>query len=218
MAGHAAHGTAFEDVEVHLLVMGLGREGTCALGVPQHQIGVGANADGAFAWEQVEDLRRIGGGDGNEFVHGQATCVHTGIPQHRHAVLDAGRAIGNAAEVVASHGLLLGAETAMVGGGGVQVARLQAAPQRLLVFTRSERRAHHIARCRGPVRVAVDAVVQQQVARQDLAVYRLPLAASVGNFVQRLAAGDMHQVQRRTKGFGNTDGAAGRFALDLGWA
>ena len=106
----------------------------------------------------------------------------------------------------------------MVGGGGVQVARLQAAPQGFLVFTRAERRAHHVAGCSGPVRVTVDAVVQQQVAGQHLAIHRLALAPGVGNFIQCLAAGHVHQVQRRAEGFGNADGAAGRLALDLGRA
>ena len=40
VAGHATHGLAFEDVEVNLLVMGLGRDSACALRVPQDQVGV----------------------------------------------------------------------------------------------------------------------------------------------------------------------------------
>ncbi len=104
----------------------------------------------------------------------------------------------------------------MVGGGGVQVARLQPAPQCLLVFTWAEWWAHHIACGGGPVRVAVDAVIQQQMAGQDFTVHRLALAPGIGDFVQRFAAGNMHQVQWRAQGLGNADGAACRLALDLG--
>ncbi|MCY1358452.1 hypothetical protein D9M69_449880 [compost metagenome] len=148
-------------------------------------------------------------------MHRQASAVDPGVPEHRHAVFDAGRAIGNSAEVIAAHGLLLGAETAVVGGGGVQVARLQPPPQRLLVFARAEGRAHHVTGRGGPVRMAVDAVVDQQVPGQDFAIHRLALGAGVGDFVQRLAAGDVHQVQRRAEGFGDADGAAGGFPFDL---
>ena len=98
-----------------------------------------------------------------------------------------GRAIGNLAEVVAAHGLLLGAEAAVVGGGGMQVAGLQAAPQRFLVFDGRNGGPHHAGRG-GPVRVAVDAVVEQQVPGQHLAVDRLALGAGIGDLVQRLAA------------------------------
>ncbi|MNG30553.1 hypothetical protein D3C84_1161910 [compost metagenome] len=83
------------------------------------------------------------------------------------------------------------------------------------MFARAERWAHHVACGGGPVRVTVDAVIQQQMAGQDLSVHRLALAPGIGDFIQRFAAGNVHQVQRRTQGFGNADGAAGRFALDL---
>ncbi|MNH06205.1 hypothetical protein D3C79_655660 [compost metagenome] len=215
MAWDAAHGAAFENVEVHLLVVGFGGDGAGALRVPQHQVGIGTHADSALAREQVEDFRRVGRGQRDEFVHRQTPAVDPGIPQYCHAVFDAGGAVGDAAEVVAAHGFLLGAEAAVVGGGGVQVARLQAAPQRLLVLAWAERRAHHITGGGGPVRVTVDTVVQQQVAGQHLAIHRLALASGIGDFIQCLAAGNVHQVQRRAEGFGNADGAAGRFAFNL---
>jgi hypothetical protein len=148
-------------------------------------------------------------------LHRQTPAVDPGIPQHRHAVFDAGGAVGDLAEVVAARGFLLGAEAAVVGGGGVQVAGLQAAPQRLLVLARAERRAHHVTGGGGPVRVTVDAVVQQQVAGQYFAVNRLALGRGIGDFIQRLAAGDVHQVQRCAQGFGDADGAAGRLAFNL---
>ena len=218
MAGDAAHGTAFEDVEVHLLVVGLGRDGARALRVPQHQVGVGTNTNGTLAREKVEDFRGVGGGQRNELMHREAPAVDPCIPQHCHAVLDAGSAVGDTAEIVAPHGFLLGAEAAVVGGGGVQVARLQPAPQRLLVFTRTERGTHHVACGGGPVRVTVDAVIQQQMAGQDFAVDRLALASGIGDFIQRFAAGNVHQIQWCAQRLGNADGSAGRFTLDLGWA
>ncbi|MNJ43009.1 hypothetical protein D3C77_379940 [compost metagenome] len=217
MAGDATHGLAFEDVEVHLLMVGGGRDGPGALRVPEHQVGIGAHAQGALAREQVEDLRGIGGGQRDKILHRQFPAVHPFIPEHSHAVFDAGGAVGNAAEVVASDGFLLGTEAAVVGGGGVQVARLQAAPERFLVavLAWAEGWTHHIAGCGLPVGMAVDTVVQQQVPGQYLAVHRLAFGAGIADFIERFAGGHMHQVHRRAQGFGNADGAAGRLALHL---
>ena len=128
MAGHAAHGLAFEDVEVDLLVMGLGRDGPCALRVPQDQVGIGADLQRALARVEVEDLRGVGAGQRDEVIDRQLAAAHPFVPEHRHAVLDAGGAVGDLAEIIAPGGFLFGAEAAVVGGGGVQVARLQTAP------------------------------------------------------------------------------------------
>jgi len=56
------------------------------------------------------------------------------------ALFDAAAAVGDLREVGLAGGLLLGAEGAVVGGGGVQLTRLQTAPQEFLVALRPERR------------------------------------------------------------------------------
>ncbi|MNT25181.1 hypothetical protein D3C72_1606880 [compost metagenome] len=103
----------------------------------------------------------------------------------------------------------------MVGGGGVQVARLQTMPKRFLMTARAERRAHHVTSSGLPVRVLVDAVVQQQMPGQHFAVDRLAFAAGIGDFVQRFFGRHVHQVQRRAQGFGNPDRPARGFAFNL---
>ena len=80
---------------------------------------------------------------------------------------------------------------------------------------RAERRTHHIAGGGLPIGVAVHAVVQQQMAGQHLAVHRLALGPGVGDLVQGFLGRDVHQIQRRTEGFGDADGAAGGFAFNL---
>lgn len=217
VAGDATHGLAFEDVEVHLLMVRGGRDGPRALRVPQHQVGIGADAQGALAREQVEDLRGVGRGQGDEVLHRQLAAVDPFVPEHCHAVLDAGGTVGDAAEVVAPGGFLFGAEAAVVGGGGVQVARLQAVPQCFLmaVLARAKRRAHDVAGSGLPVGVAVDAVVQQQVAGQYFAVDLQALVARVGDLIQGFTGRDMHQVQRRAQGLGDANGAAGGFTFNL---
>src|SRR3546814_9256887 len=71
--------------------------------------------------------------------------------------------------MVVAHALLRRAEAAVVGGGGLQHARLQAAPQLLLVLPGTERRAHHMGGSVVPVGMPVDLVVHQQMAGQHLA-------------------------------------------------
>src|SRR4029077_13336211 len=131
-----------------------GRNRARTFRVPHDDIGVGTNADGAFARIDIEDLRRVGGRDAGELIHGKPPRVYTGGPQHRQAILDARTPVGNLREVRADHGLLIGAEAAVIGSGGLQVTRLQAAPQRVLVIFGAEWRAHDVAGRSGPVLVA----------------------------------------------------------------
>ncbi len=164
-----------EDIEIALAVLGLGREGLGTFRVPQHEVGVRARAHEALARIDVEQLRSVGGRDRHEFAGCQAAGVHSAVPDRGHALLHAARAVRNLREIVAPHGLLGGAEGAVVGGRGVQLARLQAAPQRLLVAARAwpEGRAHHVGRGSGEVRIAIHAVVHQQVARQHFPEHAL---------------------------------------------
>src|SRR6185436_4207572 len=71
VAGNTFHLHAFEDIEVDLLMVGLGRNRARAFRVPHDDIGVGTNADGAFARIDVEDLRGVGGRDADELIHGE---------------------------------------------------------------------------------------------------------------------------------------------------
>ena len=65
----------------------------------------------------------------------------------------------------------------MIGRRGLQVARLQAAPERFLMVLGPERRAHHVGAGGHRVGVVIDALVDHQVLRQALAVDALPFEA-----------------------------------------
>ena len=71
---------------------------------------------------------------------------------------------------------------------------------------------------RRKVRVAVDAVVHDQVARQHLAIDTLATAACAGNRFRCFDAGDVHDVDRHPQHVGNGDRAVDGFALDDRWA
>ena len=73
----------------------------------------------------------------------------------------------------------------MVGRRGVQVAGLQAAPQKFLIAFGAKWRAHHVSGSGCKVGVAVDAVVQHQVPGQHFAVNALAAGAGACNRLGR---------------------------------
>jgi hypothetical protein len=77
----------------------------------------------------------------------------------------------------------------------------------------AEGRAHDIGRGLGEVGVAVDAVVDQQMARQHLAVDALATSAGAGDGFGALDAADMHDVDRHAQHVGNRDGTVGGLAF-----
>src|SRR3989338_10172869 len=99
---------ALEDVKVAGVVVGLGGDDSGGAGVPDDDVGVGADGDEALARIAVEELGYVGGGDGDELRRGEDARGHALVPHHGHAVLDAVDAVGNAAEVVLPQRLLVG--------------------------------------------------------------------------------------------------------------
>ena len=74
-SGEALDLHTFEDVEVYVLMMGFGGDGSAGILVPDDEIGIGAKRDGTLARVDVENLRGVGGGDGDEFLWGEAAGV-----------------------------------------------------------------------------------------------------------------------------------------------
>ena len=72
-----------------------------------------------------------------------------------------------------------------------------AAGEKVAVMFGPERRRHHV-RCRFfEVLVAVNTLINHQMACQHLAVDRLAVLAGVADFLQRIGGGDVHQIHRR---------------------
>jgi hypothetical protein len=125
--------------------LGLCRDRARAVRVPDDDVGVRAGGDHALARIHIEDAARVGRRDrtNSDGVSlplltpaSQTTAMRSSTPPQPFGIFVKSSLAG---------GLLLGAERAVVGRGGVQVAALQALPQRVLVFLRAERRAHHVA-------------------------------------------------------------------------
>ncbi len=103
----------------------------------------------------------------------------------------------------------------MVGRRGLQIARLQAAPQRLLMLLGPERRAHHVRRREIPIGILIDRIIDQQMPGQHLAEHALALVARARDRLQRFLAGIVHDIERHAQHLGDTDGAVGGLALHL---
>src|SRR5262249_24628429 len=77
------------------------------LGVEQDEVRLGADAHGALAWKEPEELGRRRCGQLHEAVQRQAVLPHTAVEDQGEPCLYPGRAVGNLAEIALA--LLLGA-------------------------------------------------------------------------------------------------------------
>ena len=124
MTSNAAHRLALEDIEVDVLVMSFGGDSAGAVRVPHHNVGIGTHLNRPFTWVEIEDLGGVGGGDGDELLRRELAGIHAFVPQHGQTVFDSGGAVRDLGKVVFSCGLLLFTEAAVIGGSGLQIARL----------------------------------------------------------------------------------------------
>ena len=61
--GHSCHFHPLEDIEIDSMMVGLGRDGTLGVAIPNDDVCVGADSDAALLWVHVEDLGCIGTSD-----------------------------------------------------------------------------------------------------------------------------------------------------------
>ena len=127
-------------------------------------------------------------------------------------------AVRDLGEVVLARRLLRRAEGAVIGRRGLQVARLQPAPECLLVVLGAEGRAHHEAPRRLRVLLVVNRFVYHEVLHQAFAEDPLALEPGPGYRLQRLLARDVDDVDRCVQHLRDADRAVCRLALHLGRA
>lgn len=111
MSPHLAH---LEYVEINGLVVGLSRDGPLPVGVPDDDVGVGADGDDALLGVQVEDPGGVGAGDCDEARRVHEPTVDGLLPDDRHPVLDSVHAVRDFRKVVLPQGLLVRVEGAVV--------------------------------------------------------------------------------------------------------
>src|SRR5438445_1522427 len=147
------------------------------LGVEQDEVGGRADGDRALPRKESEELGGSGRRQFDKAVERQPVLPHTAVEDQRQARLDPGRAVGNLAEIASALllgaaepiGLLTEAERTMVRRDDLEVVGPQAAPQRLLVRPRTQRRRHDVLR---PLesRALVRLVSQEQIVGAGLGV------------------------------------------------
>src|SRR5438270_2605245 len=88
-------------------VMGLRGDRRRRAGVPDHDVGVAADRDGALLREHAHELRRGRGGDLDPTVQRDALLHDPAVVEQHHAGLDPGRAVRDLREVADAELLLL---------------------------------------------------------------------------------------------------------------
>ena len=106
----------------------------------------------------------------------------------------------------------------MVGADHLDGAALEAAPERLLVLGRAERRAHDMVGRAAPVGVAVDGVVDHQVLHERLAEHAVAGQLGPRDGLHGLPTAGVHHIERHAHHAGDLARAVGRLAFHVGAA
>ena len=92
------------------------------IGIENHDVGVGADGDCAFAREEAEEFCGRCGDDFDEAIRREAFSVDSASVDEAEAMFDARSAVGNFCEVVdAEFFLVFKAEWTVIGGNHLQV-------------------------------------------------------------------------------------------------
>src|SRR6266478_6161512 len=143
--GRAFDADALEHGIVHAHVVGLGADDVFVIGIEDHQVGVRADGDGAFARIEAEQFCGRGGNELDKTIRGKMFAVNSAGIHKTQAVLDARAAIGNFGEIVlAELFLLLEAEGAVVSGDDLKRVLRETLPELFLMPFFAERRSEDV--------------------------------------------------------------------------
>lgn len=90
---------AFIDVIVGLHVVGAGADGMRLVGIPDDNVGIGSNGDGAFLWITAENFGWIGAIEFDKAVGRDFAAVYAQMPHDHQAVFDTGHTVGDFGEI-----------------------------------------------------------------------------------------------------------------------
>lgn len=104
----ATHGHAFVGavVNVHVVRDGVvDADGLMAMRVEDDEVGITTDGDCAFTRVHAEQFGDVGGCDGDELLEGETSLNDATFIHDRHAIFDAGCAVGDSGEVILAEGL-----------------------------------------------------------------------------------------------------------------
>src|SRR5882672_7458245 len=180
--------------------------------IEQDEIGIAAHRYRALLRVEPEDAGGVGREGGHEGLQRNPPPTHAFGVDHRHLGLETGHAVRHLGEVLGSRRLLLDRPRGVVAADGLDVARAQSVPQRGLIPRGAERRGAHELGCIGaPNLVAL--LGQGQVDRARLRPHPQPAPAGRAHRLQRVGAGEVHDVDLGVDQCRVVDGAPGRLRL-----
>src|SRR5260370_12328463 len=145
--GRALDADALKHGIVHAHVVGFGADDFFVIGIEDHQVGVRANGDGAFARVEAEEFRGRGCNELDKTIRRKMLAVDSAGIHKTQAVLAARAAGRNFGEIVlAEFFLLLEAEGAVVSGNDLESVFGKALPELFLTPPRAERRREDVLR------------------------------------------------------------------------
>ena len=203
---------------VHAHVVGVDRDLGRGGRVVEHDVGIRTRGDHALLRVHAEHPGRRGGAGLDPALQGQL-AHDDALVDEVHAVLDAADAVRDGTEVVPAQLLLvLHAERAVVRGDDRQVVGSQALPEVPVVrvlpgpqWRRADVPRSCEARCSEVV-----LEVQVQVLRAGLGEHVVAVIAGLGDPLESLAGGQVHEVDRRACHERQLDGPVGGLSLQAG--
>src|SRR5689334_616858 len=80
--GHTSDAHALEHIEVDGVMVSLGRNYTRCIAVPNDDVSIAADSNGAFLWKNVEDLSSVSTRCSYELLGCHETCSNTIAPDN----------------------------------------------------------------------------------------------------------------------------------------
>merc|ERR1719341_281671 len=153
---NTVHLHALENVKVHSMMVGLSGDGAMLVGVPDHNVCIGAWRYQSFLRVEIENFGRRGGGHSDKPFRGQKTCGDTPLPDNTHSVLQSVHAVRDLGKIVEASRLLCRGEGTVVCARTVQIS----APKQLhkiigSTLVLSERRRENVGCCMSPAFVVI---------------------------------------------------------------
>mmetsp|Transcript_29009 Transcript_29009/g.52090 ORF Transcript_29009/g.52090 Transcript_29009/m.52090 type:complete len:202 (+) Transcript_29009:1044-1649(+) len=198
------------------MMVGLGRDGTLGVTVPNDNVRVGANSNAALLWVHVEDLGSIGTSDRNKLAWGQLARNHAFGPHNPHAVLNAVHPVGDLGEIVLPHSLLVSVESAIIGPNDLQITTCQHIHQVIPdCGVRTEGWAHNMGCSVAPALVECVCPVRSQSCCDWFPVHPLTGFAPQTNHVSSTLGHDVHNVDRGVDTVSYHDGTVRGLGLQI---
>src|ERR1017187_633494 len=170
--------------------------------VIDHEVGIRAGLDRAFAREKIKRLRNLRAGGVHERVQVNLPRLHAVGVEQVDAFFERRNPIGNLGEIIFAHRLLrLEIERTVVGGNGLHEAVAQAVPENFLIPLVAQRRRHDKFRA-FKLRFLRVGFVEREILDERLDGDAHAALPRGDGLIERFLATQVNDVSRRAGEFG----------------